>query len=195
MPLRHNAEGIQRVDTEAFQQWASSAMHLVAAVFGEDSPHYQNLTKAYARYRGYPSHLAAMRGVFNAAKSDYERGYLFRVEAVLSGEILADFVVAAKTALEHGHKDVAAVLGCAALEDALKRLGRLEGLQVNGKVMQEVVNALKAKGLVSGAPKTLLDTMPRIRDSAMHADWAKITPQEVGSVIGFVEQFLLAHFK
>jgi hypothetical protein len=31
--------------------------------------------------------------------------------------------------------------------------------------------------------------MPKTRNNAMHADWGKITPQDVGSVIGFVEQF------
>ena len=60
--------------------------------------------------------------------------------------------------------------------------------------MQDVVNALKSKGLVSGAQKTLLDSMPKIRDYAMHAEWNKIGPQEAGSVIGFVEQFLLTNF-
>jgi len=56
------------------------------------------------------------------------------------------------------------------------------------------VNALKSKGLVSGAQKSLLDTMPKIRDYAMHANWDKITAEDVSSVIGFVEQFLLSHF-
>ena len=54
--------------------------------------------------------------------------------------------------------------------------------------------ALKAKGLVSGAHKSLLDTMPKIRDYAMHANWTKITEPDVSSVIGFVEQFLLSKF-
>jgi hypothetical protein len=30
------------VDSEQFQRWASSAMHLVGSVFGENSPHYRN---------------------------------------------------------------------------------------------------------------------------------------------------------
>jgi len=170
-------------------------MHLVAAVFGEESPHYQNLAKIYGTYSGWPSNLAAMRGVFLAAASDYEGGYLFRVEATLSGEIFGDFVALAKEALADGQKDVAAVLAYAALEDALKRFGQLKGLQVDGRAMQEVVNALKGKGLVFGAQKSLLDTMPKIRDAAMHASWDKITPQDVGSVIGFVEQFLLTQFQ
>ena len=60
--------------------------------------------------------------------------------------------------------------------------------------MQEVINALKAKGLVSGPQKSLLDSMPKVRDAAMHADWQRITSEDVGSVIGFVEQFLLKEF-
>ena len=191
---RHDQQGAERVDSQSFHRWASSALHLVAAVFKEDSPHYRNLAKAYDNFNGWPSSLAAMTGVFQAAKSDFEGGYLFRVETVISGEIFGDFVVAAKTALAEGQKDVAAVLACAALEDTLKRFGRLKGLEVDGKSMQEVVNALKGKGLVSGAQKSLLDIMPKIRDSAMHADWGKLTLQDVGSVIGFVEHFLLSQF-
>lgn len=195
VPIKRHEDGTELVDTEHFHRWASSAMHLVSAVFGEDSPHYRNLSKTYANYRGWPTNLAAMRGVFSAAKSDYGGGYLLRVEATLSGEIFADFVVAAKAALAEDQKDVAAVLACAALEDSPKRFGRLKGLNVDAKVMQEVVNALKARSLVAGPQKSLLDTMPRIRDTAMHADWSKITPQDVGSVIGFVEQFLLTQFQ
>src|SRR5206468_378166 len=46
----------------------------------------------------------------------------------------------------------------------------------------------------SGAQKTLLAGMPKIRNQAMHADWANLTPHDAGSVIGYVEQFLLSHF-
>jgi hypothetical protein len=179
---------------EAFQTWASSAMQLVSAVFGDDSPHYKNLSFAYAAYRGWEAEFLAMKGIFLAAKSDYDGGYLFKVEAAISGEIFADFVLLAKNALANDQKDVAAVLACSALEDALKRYATLRGLDVNGKVMQEVINALKAKGLVAGPQKSLLDSMPKVRDAAMHADWHKITRQDVGSVIGFVEQFLLTQF-
>jgi len=133
--IRRDNDGTQWVDAESFQRWASSAMHLVAAVFSEESPHYRNLSKAYDTFVGWTNALEAMRGVFLAAKADYEGGYLFRVETTLSGEIFGDFVVAAKAALSDGQKDVAAVLACAALEDALKRFGRLKGLQVEDKGM------------------------------------------------------------
>src|SRR5262249_11980800 len=112
----------------------------------------------------------------------------------ISGEVYGDFVALAKNALAEGAKDVASVLACAALEDALKRFALMNGLEVADKSMKEVVSALKAEGLVGGVQKTLLDTMPKIRDYAMHANWEKIQQEDVGSVIGFVESLLLRHF-
>ena len=119
---------------------------------------------------------------------------MFNLQRSVSGEIFGDLVAAAKAALSEGNHAVAAVLASAALEDALKRYALAQGLQVEGNTMEEVVNALKSKGLVSGAQKPLLSAMPKIRNQAMHADWSKLQAQEVGSMVGFVEQFLLSHF-
>ena len=129
-----------------------------------------------------------------SAKEAYEGGYLFNVELSISGEIFGDFVNLAKQALNEGHKDVAAVLASAALEDALKRYAKSNGINVDDATMQKVIGAIKSAGLVSGARKTLLETMPKIRNCAMHAEWDKITEPEVNSMIGFVEQFLLTEF-
>jgi hypothetical protein len=111
---------------EVYHTWASSALHLVSAVFGQDSPHYRNLSAAHDKFVGYASEFLVARGVFLAAKSDYDGGHVFNLEATISGEIFGDFVVLAKNALAKNHKDVAAVLACAALEDALKRYAALK---------------------------------------------------------------------
>ena len=134
------------------------------------------------------------KGIFLSAQDDFENGFYTSLEKQLSGEIFGDFVALAKAALADGKKDVAAVLACAALEDALKRYATMNGLNMDGKTMDNVVGALKAKGLVQGAQKSLLDAMPRVRNCAMHADWAKITEPDVNSVIGFVESFLQTKF-
>lgn len=194
LPCRGHAMGQKSYETADWQQWATSAENLILASFGKESPHLTKFQTAYARCNGWESEVLAMIGIFRGAKADFEGGYIFNVEAEISGEIFSDFVGLAKATLRDGSKDAAAVLACAALEDALKRYARLNGLDVDDKVMQAVVGALKGKGLVTGAQKTLLDTMPKIRDYAMHANWDKLSAQDVGSVIGFVEQFLLSHF-
>ena len=183
-------------DHTQFQHWATSSMGLLQRIFGPESAHVTNFATFYkhAGTVAYPSNVEQLKGILLAAKSDYEGGYLFSLKDRVSGEIFGDFVALANRCLDEGNKDTAAVLACAALEDALKEYAARNQLDVGHKVMQEVVNALKAKGLVGGAQKSLLDVMPKIRDYAMHANWEKIKAEDVRSVLGFVEQFLLSHF-
>ena len=194
LPLISAEDGVASYRPEDWQQWASSAHNLIHNVFGNESPYYRNFSTAYAKCTGWERAVNHLKGIFLGAKADDDGGYAFSFNSVISGEIYGDFIHLAKKALEEDFKDVAAVLACAALEDSLKRFALINGLDVNDKVMQDVIGALKAKGLVGGAQKSILDAMPKIRDYSMHANWDKITPQDVGSVIGFVEQFLLSKF-
>ena len=180
-----------------YEEWATSAQNLIKAVFGEPSPHYKNFSEALVEAvnsYGYGDNVKRLQGIFRSAKEDFDGGYVFNVDLRISGEVFGDFIVLAKHSLAEGHKDVAAVLVCAALEDALKQYAVANGLNVDDKSMTDVINALKSKGLVSGAQKSLLGSMPKIRDYAMHANWEKISEPDVSGVIGFVEQFLLTKF-
>lgn len=183
-----------KVENGQWRGWATSAQSLVRAVFGESSPQYLNFSAIYVACRGYGNEVWALFSLFDAAKSDFDGGYVFDVEIRVLGEVFGDFVALARHSLSEGNKDVAAVLACAALEDALKRYAAVHRLPVDGKTMAEVVNALKSAGLVAGAQKTLLDAMPRIRNLALHGEWAKVGEPDVASVLGFVESFLLTKF-
>jgi hypothetical protein len=182
------------VDISSWHKWATNVLNLLANTFGESSPHFKNFSKAYSNFYYSKDEFDIAKGIFDAAKEDYDGGYLFKFEALVSGEIFGDFISLAKISLSEGNKDVAAVLASAALEDSLKRFAVNNDISVQNKVMQEVVGALKSKGLVGGAQKTLLDTMPKLRDYAMHANWDKLRPEDISSMIGFVEQFLLSNF-
>jgi hypothetical protein len=178
------------VDYPSWLKWNTSVLNLVQRTFGEHSPHFINFSKAVSEYCHDSNSLRVARAVFDAAKEDFEGGYIFNLKSSISGEVVGDFVALAKLALSDGNKDVAAVLSSAALEDALKRFAFQNALDVQDKDMQQVVNALKGKGLVGGTQKSLLDTMPKIRDYAMHVNWDKIRAEDVSSVVGFMEQFL-----
>ncbi len=195
IPFRANGMGYGNfVPDGQWRGWASSVQNLLRAAFGEASPHYVNFVSAYAACNGTGDLVHGLHSLFLGAKEDFDGGYAFNIELRISGEVFGDFVVLAKQALSAGQKDVAAVLACAALEDALKRYGAANGLSIDGKTMAEVVNALKGASLVAGAQKSLLDSMPRIRNLALHGEWAKLSEPDVSSVLGFVEQFLLSKF-
>ncbi len=177
-----------------WKKWGTSAQNLILAVYGEHSPHYENFLKAYEKCDGYDYAVRTLKGIFLSAKEDFEGGYVFDVELRISGGVFGDFISLSRQSLSEGYKDVAAVLACAALEDALKRYAEVNHIEIGGKTLQEIINALKSEGLVSGPQKSILESMPRLRNAAMHADWEKITAPDVSSVIGFVEQFLLTKF-
>lgn len=177
-----------------WEGWATSAENLIRAVYGEETPHYKNFREAYNKCGGSDYEIHKLIALFRSAKEDFEGGYVFNVELRVSGEVFGDFVALARQSLSEGQKDVAAVLACAALEDAIKRLASANSLPTDGKNMTEVVNALKGAGVVSGAQKSILEAMPRIRNMAMHAEWSKITEPDVSSVLGYVEQLLLSKF-
>ncbi len=189
-----NSLGYQDVDSSSWLKWSTNVQNLLVRVFGDNSPHYKNFLSVFNNFKNYPEDFENAKSIFLAAKEDYEGEYLFQLDNLIAGEILGDFVSLAKITLKEDNKDVAAVLASAALEDALKKYASKNELNVNDKSMQEVVSALKSKGLVSGAQKGLLDTMPKLRDYAMHANWDKIKSEDVSSIIGFVEQFLLSNF-
>ncbi len=197
IPLRPTHASDPAADPEQFYAWASSAASAIQGTFGTESPHYRSFQAEMATIQNnyvWSKRFESIRGIFLGAKSDIDGGHVFDLERSISGELFGDLVSLAKAALGEGHYTVACVLACAALEDALKRYATSNGLAIAGQTMEEVVNALKSKGLVSGAQKTLLSAMPKVRNAAMHAEWDKLTAQDAGSVIGYVEQFLLAHF-
>ena len=199
-PLRveDSGDGFKDVPAQAYFAWAMSALNAIKGALGVNSPHFVAMEREIAGIAHHSvgqNKLDKTRGIFLGAKSDVDGGHLYDLERSVAGEIVGDFVALAKSALNDGHHTVAAVLASAALEDALKRLALRHELEVDGKTMEDVINALKTKGLVSGPQKALLAAMPKVRNQAMHANWDALTPQDAGSMIGFVEQFLISHFQ
>ncbi|MES3034937.1 MAG: DUF4145 domain-containing protein [Gemmatimonadota bacterium] len=180
-----------------FFAWSSSALNAIVAAFGAESTHAVGFTaqlEAVRQNMVLELQFETIHGLFLGAKSDVDGGHVFALERTLAGEVFGDMIAGAKFAYSEGHHGVAAVLASAALEDALRRHAAANGLDVDGRTMSDVINALKTKGLVSGAQKTLLSAMPKIRNAAMHADWETLTPQDAASVIAVVEQFVLTSF-
>jgi hypothetical protein len=178
----------------AWHQWATSAQLLIESTYGQRSPQARNFETNYKSCVGYEGQVRGLFSIFQSARDDFCKGFSGDAELRISGEVFGDFVALAKQSLSESHKDVAAVLASAALEDVLKKFAAVNGLETDQKTMTEIVNSLKGAGLVAGAQKSILESMVRIRNSALHADWAKISEAEVGGVIGFVEQFLLEKF-
>ena len=145
----------------------------------------------YFNARLFVQHL---HGFLRNLALDIRGGRIANIQSEARGEVLGDFLVLARKALDEEQKNVAAVLACAALEDALKRCASEQGLDVHDQDMSAVVNALKSKKVIRGAQGQVLRGYVRIRNKAFHAEWDAIDVPSVDSIIAFTETFLVQQF-
>lgn len=186
-------------DATTLSQAAAQLLTLLQNLYGEDDVRINALLK-YKNERFDPSpwndfsvtyFRAQLLGLAKGIKIDIENGLIFNLKKQIIGEIVADFITLAKKSSEEDIKDVAAVLGSAALEDSLKRYAELNGLIVDDKDMSEVINALKSKGLLKGPQATVVTSYVTTRNKAFHAEFEKIEMPEVKGLIAFTEEFIL----
>lgn len=179
-----------------------AAINICVTLYGADSPQVKSIEatrrdiwspKVMERYKEERLYEHLM-GVLRTVASDIKAGRIRDLQSQARGEVFADFLNAARSALSDGFKDVAAVLACGALEDALKRFALSNGLEVYDKGMSDVVGALKAAGLVKGPQGALLQGFVKIRNKAFHAQWDSIETADVQSVLSFTQEFLLSRF-
>lgn len=181
----------ESVDFARFRAFRSATLSFLERTFGSSHPYCREFECVVKTNSA--SNTKAGLEILTAVKKELVGGWLFNLKGAVAGEIFADFTGLAKRALDE-NKDVAAVLVCAALEDALKRVGMQEGLDVEDKDMPEVINGLKAHGTIKGPQVAIAKGYIRLRNKAFHAQWNQIEKPEVSSAIGFTEQFLLEDF-
>ena len=180
----------------------SGTIALATQIWGESSTHVQaakqlreDIQNSKWHPRAQPRFLVRQcHGILQAIASDIRGGRLGNLRLEFQGQVFADFLNAAKHALDEGRKDVAAVLAAAALEDALKRYAEAKGLTVEDADLSNVINALKGAGLLSATQGALLKGMVPFRNKALHSEWTKIDSADVHGVIAFVGEFLTTKF-
>ncbi len=185
----------------AAEEVVSGTITILELLYGKDSQKcksYMEEQKPKKSEIGSSSHfhnrrIELTRGVLQSIKTEIELGFVDKLERQAQGEIFGDFIGLARDAFED-NKDVAAVLACAALEDALKQAAIQDGLDVQDRDMSSVINALISNGKLRSAQGPVAKGYIKLRNKAFHAEWDKIDRPSVSSVIAFTEQFVLENF-
>lgn len=187
--------GLSTMLNEVYQ----NTLNLLPSIYGAQSIQMIELRKVWEKNStAAMTHINArhthLLGLLRATVSDLRNDYISNPLHQATGAVLGDFIGLAKIQLDEGYKDVAAVLACAAFEDAMKRKAQELEMETEDRELTQIVNGLKAARIFQGAQPAIITGFIRLRNNAMHADWVKVRPPEVSSLIGFTEQFLLEHF-
>jgi len=138
-----------------------------------------------------------IEAALDAALADLDAGIASPSAMRAKGEVLGDFVVLGRQALD-AHNDqadrVAAVLIAASLEETLKQLGAAQSIDVYNRDMRGVIEKLKEAAVLVGAQFSLAHGLVKFRDNALHAQFDQIGRATTESALKFVEGLLSATF-
>lgn len=176
------------IDRELFEEWAASALHLLQRVFGNDSSHYALFHQRYTKFVGWKNEFDSCKGIFNAAKEDFEGGYLFNVKSLVSAEILDDALEQAEELMKSGYKDAACVIAGIVLETSIKQICTRESI-AHSKLDKMNVDLCKAGTYNVGMQKQITAWADR-RNNAAHGNWNAYTIADVEDIIRGVRRFM-----
>ena len=185
---RHQGGFGTAVDSEAFQEWATSALSLIQRVFEKNSVHYQNFYNNYHKFQDLVYEFEDCRGIFKAAKEDYEGGYLFNVRALVKAETLVDVLDQAEVFKNANYVDTACILAGVALEIAIREIYTREG-GTPGK-FNSMNEELWKKGIYNQAMWEQLKTWYTRRSKPAHGNFGQSTPKDADDMINGIRRFV-----
>lgn len=168
------------------------ASNLIRRVCGVDSEHHLEL-KQIAKDTS-TTRLAAVVGVLEAAKADFEGGLLFNLKALIEAEVLGDFLDQAEVLLAGGYYGPAASLIGAVLEDTLRKISDAAKITHPAKTKIDSLNVALAKAAIySALTQKQVTALADIRNNADHGHFDKFTPQDVEDMLKWVRRFASEH--
>jgi hypothetical protein len=140
--------------------------------------------------------LAALAGILNGLRADYEAGYLGTVAELIHADVFGDFLEMADELMAKGYKDAAAVLGGSVLEEHIRKLCDKAGIPVsdkNGKPKKaDLLNADLAKANVyNKLEQKSVTAWLGLRNDAAHGHYDSYTAEQVALMVSSIRDFMI----
>jgi hypothetical protein len=189
-PLRSDFMSGFTIDDDLLVNWTVKARSLLVTACGKDSEHYQQFVKTQEprAYRTNHEALKELGAILNAAKEDFEGGYLTSIRNLVQAEVYDSELEQARELLSRGYKVPAAVIAGVVLETTLRQLCVDHGLPI-GKL--DRMNADLAKtGLYNSLVQKRITALADLRNKAAHGHSDQFTEPDVTELINYVEGFV-----
>jgi hypothetical protein len=181
------------IEHDALLGWSVKAMNLIGRTCGEDSIHYKAFL-AHNQTHMYSTSLSTLRtliSVFNAAREDYEGGYIVGLRSLISAEVFSSELEQARELHSSGYHSAAAVVAGTVLETTLRQMCDKTELP-HGKLDKMNADLVKA-GAYNTLVQKRITAIAGVRNSAAHGKPTEFTADDVADMIAYVEKFTSEH--
>lgn len=174
--------------------WLIKVKNIIEVTFGRNSLHFKEMERLTNHRVEQASQVQAIEGFLIGALDDLENGFLIGQEFLIASDVFDSVIEEAKYLLKAGYKDPAAILGRVVLENALKRIARVENIADNAKA--SIINdELKKAGRYPQPQWRQVQTWLDIGNSAAHGRFDEYDTSSIENLLLGIEQFLATEFR
>lgn len=177
-------------------RFRTEALNLIEKVCGKNSAHYSELKRIAegkdTANNAFYFHMCY--GILEAAYNDFNEEFLFEIKALISAEILDDFLEQAEVLFKNGYHIPAASLTGAVLEDSLRKICEKNSIEIPEKTKIDSLNSELAKaGIYNKLVQKEITAKADIRNNADHGHFDKFTKDDVADMIKWIRRFEYEH--
>ena len=171
-------------------RWQTSCLHLLEKIFGSNS-NYSMKFKETISYVD-ESQLAWEIELMKGAKEEIEKGFLYKIEHLVSNDLFDSVIEQAEYLLSNGFKDVAAALGRVVIENTLKDVAKREKVTFSEKTKLSKLNeSLWKKDVYAKNIWRVTQGYIDLGNFAAHGEFEKFDEKSVGSMLTWIRETLL----
>jgi len=127
-----------------------------------------------------------------SAKEEIEKGFLYKIENLISADFFDSIFEHAEYLLSKGHKDPAAILGRVVIEETLKHIAERESIFLGNKEKLSKINEILWKNNVyTKITWRLIQGYVDLGNFAAHGDFDKYDESEVEDMLSWIRKNLM----
>lgn len=175
--------------------WKVKVKNLLRLSCGEKSIHFQDLIESekLQHMDNKVDVLKRLSPILIAAYDDFRNGFLVSFKQIVQAEVFDNELEQAKSLLESGYKNAAAVIAGVVLETAIKELCIKNQIDLEKKKLTRLNDDLAKAGIYSTLQQKQITALADIRNNAAHGDYEKFNQENVKDMIKDIERFLLTY--
>ena len=181
-------------DPVRFTQWTTSCLNLFDKLSIATNRFVVEFEAWAKRGRGFEINIGASLGVLLAAREEYAQGFAIEYHLSVASSVFGGILHQAEYLFQKDYLRAAAVLGGAALEEALKTRALAVPIELSGReTLVPLLHKLKDKtiGILTEFEATNLEAIAKMRNDAAHGGPFEYTREEVEGALKTVRHTLV----
>jgi len=178
-----------------FIEWQMKSKNILNITCGEES-HYLSQFKANLKAGMGDTNKSILNRVIpilRAAEDDLKNGFLITIKQLVQADVFDSELEQAKSLLQNGYKNAAAVISGTVLETAIKEICLNNGIELDRKKLTHLNDELAKAGIYNKLQQKQITALADIRNNAAHGDYDQFTQEHVERMIEDIERFLLTY--